>query len=66
MSARQLIGAPEAATILGVHRATVLRWAEAGQLPVVEKMPGDNGPYLFDRIDVERVAAEVGVERRPA
>lgn len=48
-----LIAATEAGAILGKSARTVSRLAEAGQLPVVQKLPGPNGAYLFRRRDVE-------------
>lgn len=44
----------EAAEILGVDRATVVRWAEKGKLPTLRKLPGRNGDYLFSRDEVVR------------
>lgn len=44
----------EAAEILGVDRATVVRWAEKGKLKPIRKLPGRNGDYLFARDDVIR------------
>lgn len=42
----------EAAELLGVHRATVCRWAGNGKLKPVRKMGGKSGDFLFDRDDV--------------
>jgi len=44
----------EAAEILGVDRATVVRWAEKGKLLPIRKLPGRNGDYLFSRDEVVR------------
>lgn len=57
-----LIGAAEAARILGVSRVTFSRWARDGKVQVAVRMPGDTGATLFDRQDViallnERTAA---------
>lgn len=49
----ELIAATEAASILGKSARTVSRLAEAGRLPVIQKLPGVNGAYLFRRGDVE-------------
>ncbi|HMJ84251.1 MAG TPA: hypothetical protein VK504_13820 [Vicinamibacterales bacterium] len=52
----QLIGTGEAARILGVNRATIVRWVEAEpptQLRYVDKLPGPLGGYLFDRGYIE-------------
>jgi excisionase family DNA binding protein len=58
MTKTDLIGAVEAAEILGVSRDTVLRWAMEPKLPSV-KLPGVTGSRVFDRADVERLAAEL-------
>lgn len=50
--------AAESGTILGVSARTVIRRAEAGELPYIRKLPGPNGDYLFRRAVVERAAAE--------
>ena len=57
-----LVGSDEASRICGVHRATFLRWAEAGDITPVHQLPGGNGAYLFRRADVEQLRDE----RRPA
>lgn len=43
--------------MLGVSRATVNRYAASGNLPA-RKLGGRTGPYLFERGDVERLAAK--------
>lgn len=53
-----MIGTGEAATLLGWSRAKVKRHAADGLLPIVRKLPGDTGAYLFDRATVERLAKE--------
>lgn len=50
-----VIGAAEAARLLGVSKATVNRRAAAGQLTAV-KMPGLTGAHLFDRDEIESLA----------
>jgi excisionase family DNA binding protein len=49
----ELIGVREAATILGVSKNTVIRWAHAGRLPVALVIPGYRGDLLFDPVSVE-------------
>jgi excisionase family DNA binding protein len=44
----------EVAELLGVDRATVNRRARAGELPVVAKLPGKTGAFLFDRATIEQ------------
>ena len=54
-----LIGAAEAAEILGVSVATVNRMAANGTLPTAAKLHGRTGAHIFNRATVEakRVAA---------
>lgn len=40
--------------MLGVHQTTVVRWAQKGQVPVVGKLPGETGSYVFDREAVQQ------------
>ena len=56
-----LINTAQAAAILGESRWTTRRRIAAGQLPVVAHMGGTN-PYLLDRAEVERFAAERAAE----
>lgn len=53
---RELITATEAATRLNVSHSTVARAARRGELPYVQRLPGNKGAYLFDPdvIEVER------------
>ncbi len=53
-----LIGATEAARILGVHARTVKRMIIAGRLEHVTRLEGPTGPYVLRRADVERLARE--------
>ena len=56
-SADDLIGTPEAASILGVSRATMTRWVQAGELEPATKLPGLTGAALFHRSDIVAKAA---------
>lgn len=56
--AHNLVTAAEAAETLGVDRSTLTRWAQAGRITEHIKVPGLRGPRLFERAEVERVAAE--------
>lgn len=51
-----LIPTAEVAAILNIHVATVVRRAQSGEIPYAMKLPGETGPYLFDRADIERLA----------
>jgi excisionase family DNA binding protein len=52
-----LIESREAAAILGVSLPTVNRWAAAGRIPVATRTSGRRGHRLFDRQEIERLAA---------
>lgn len=53
-----LVTSPEAGQLLGKSARTVQRMADAGDLPYLQKLPGPNGAYLFDRAVIEAKAAE--------
>lgn len=55
--ADRLVPTTEVAAMLGIHVATVVRRAQAGEIPYAVKLPGETGAYLFDRAEVERVKA---------
>lgn len=55
-----LVSVVDAARILNRGIATVNRWAATGRLPTTAKAPGLRGARLFDRRDVEALAAELG------
>lgn len=50
---------PQAGLLLGKSARTITRMADAGKLPIAQKLPGPNGAYLFRRSDVVALAAEV-------
>ncbi len=66
MTDEPLIGAEEAADVLGVHRATVLRWAASGKLTVIHKGRGSNGAVVLSRPQVLRLARERLAHRESA
>lgn len=53
-----LIGTAEAAERIGVERSTLSHWIAKGRISAAMKLPGATGALLFDRSEVERVAAE--------
>ena len=57
MTKHDLIGAVEAAQILGYSARTVKRMANSGHLPFAAKMPGTTGAFVFDRTVIEQHAA---------
>lgn len=58
MPKNPLIPTAEVAQILGVDVRTVHRMADDRRLTPSMKIPGRTGAYLFDRADVERLAAD--------
>ena len=54
---QDLIGTTEAVRILGVHPSTITRWVKSHKLTAVGKLDGTNGALLFNRADVEALAA---------
>ena len=53
-----LLTTTEAAAVLGVPTRRLTRMACAGVIAYDRKLPGRNGSLLWDRDEVERVAAE--------
>lgn len=55
-----LIGTAEAARILSKSHRTIHRLVESGQLvPALTAPGGFKGAFLFNRADVERIAADL-------
>ena len=52
----QLIGAAEAAEILGLERSTLTRWIQRKRITPLTKIDGARGAYVFDRADVVALA----------
>ena len=57
MTEETVIVVPDAAKRLGVTRATVNRWADAGRIPALGRV-GQRRIWVFDREAIERMAAE--------
>lgn len=53
-----LLTTAQVAEITGWSITSINRWALAGDLKPVRKLPGRTGPYLFDRAEIERIARE--------
>jgi predicted site-specific integrase-resolvase len=53
-----LIGAKDAADLLGVDPATVVRWVHAGRVTPITKAPGKTGAWLFSRAEIARLARD--------
>lgn len=58
MSNAELIGAAQAARILGISQRQVARRVETGALEPLGKIQGKTGALLFDRAYVEKVAEQ--------
>ena len=52
------IGSAEACALLGINRSTLVRMVKGDRLTPAMKLPGASGAYVFDRADVEALAAE--------
>lgn len=61
----ELLTSPQAGLILDKSARTVQRMADAGDLPIAQKLPGPNGAFLFRRTDIEKWAA-ADVKRKAA
>jgi predicted DNA-binding transcriptional regulator AlpA len=48
-----LLTSPQVGLLLGKSARTIQRMAEAGALPVAQKLPGPNGAFLFRRGAIE-------------
>lgn len=57
------IGSSAAARILGLSHRAVLDRVKAGTLTPVTRLEGRTGAYLFDRAEVERIAATAKAAR---
>lgn len=65
MSSDELITTAKAGALIGRSARTVIRLAEAGVLPVAQKLPGINGAYLFRRLDVESLLPDEPTQPDP-
>jgi hypothetical protein len=58
ISPGDLIGGAEVMRMLGIqHRSTLTRRIESGAIPYLAQLDGAGGPYVFDKHDIERLAA---------
>lgn len=60
MGINTLIGSAEAAQLLGMSSTTFNRRVLAGYIPAVQKLPGSKGAWVFDRAQIEAIAAKEG------
>lgn len=54
------MGSAEASELLGVSRDSLVRMVAAGTIKKAMKMPGATGAWLFDRHEIEQLAADPG------
>jgi predicted site-specific integrase-resolvase len=47
----------EACAILGVHKWTLIRWIQAGDVTKSQKLAGQTSTWLHDRAEIEAIAA---------
>lgn len=57
MSNLDVIGATDAAKLLGVARSTIAARVQSGTLTPTARV-GKRGTFVFDRAEIERLAAE--------
>jgi len=53
-----LIGSAEACELLGIDRSTLSRRVARGEITPAQKLPGETGPFLFERTEIDRVLAD--------
>ena len=58
ISVSQLIGADEAAEILGIERSAFTKRIHAGTVKPLTKLSGARGAYIFDREEIQKLAKE--------
>lgn len=52
----ELLGAAEVCTTLRISRNTLMRRIDEGVVPVVGKLPGKHGAFVFRASDIEALA----------
>ncbi|QXU55215.1 helix-turn-helix domain-containing protein [Rhodococcus sp. LW-XY12] len=57
MSVTDVIGAKEAEQMLGVPTSTFHRWIRTGRIVPAGRLTGRRGAYLFNRSEIEQLAA---------
>lgn len=55
----ELLTASQVGVMVARSGRTVVRMAEAGDIPVAAKLPGPNGAHLFKRADAEALQAKL-------
>ncbi|QWY82312.1 excise [Gordonia phage Phishy] len=52
MATAKLLTSTQAGLLIGKSSRTVIRLIEAGEIPVLGKLDGPNGPYVIQQTDV--------------
>lgn len=52
-----LIGSAEACELLRIDPSTLSRWVAQSKITPAQKLPGKTGPFLFEREEIEQLAA---------
>lgn len=55
----ELLTATQVGSLINRSGRTVIRLAEAGEIPIAAKLPGPNGAHLFRRVDAHRLATKL-------
>jgi predicted site-specific integrase-resolvase len=63
MANANLIGSAQACQTLDIDKSTLSRWVKAGVITPKVKLPGRNGPMLFDPQDVASLCLDRGAAR---
>lgn len=58
VSPEDLIGSSGAAALLQVDRSTLSRRISSGAIKPLARLDGPNGPFVFDRTDIEALAKD--------
>lgn len=50
-----LLSTTQAAEVIGIERSTISRWVQQGLMKPTLKLPGQQGAFVFDASEIERV-----------
>ena len=62
----ELLTATQVGAMINRSSRTVIRIAEAGDIPIATKLPGPNGAHLFRRDDAEKLVARLAGQQASA
>ncbi|OCH81048.1 hypothetical protein A9310_19570 [Gordonia sp. UCD-TK1] len=66
MSGADLLTSTQAGLLIGKSSRTVIRLIEAGEIPVLGKLDGPNGPYVIQRTAVEDYVSRTAATKASA